>query len=64
MATSSSSKSPNRTNTPLAVQQGLVVVKVHATNASDKEKIRLLLERLGERTLVSELEKGGTKRGK
>ena len=38
----------NRSSRPIAIQQGLVVAKVYATNSSDTERMRLLLEKPAE----------------
>ena len=54
----------NRTKTAMTIQQGVVVAKVFATNSSDTERMRLLLDRSVEKEPVPavEGESGGTER--
>ena len=49
----------NRTKTSMTIQQGLVVAKVFATNSSDTENMRLLLDRLTEKEPTPAIDKKG-----
>ena len=49
-------KAVNRTKTAMAIQQGVVVAKVFATNAGDTERVRLLLDRSMKKKLWKEKE--------